>query len=281
MKIDAHQHFWKYDPAEYPWIQADWPIKRDFLPEHLAPELRSIDFDKSIAVQARQTWEETGWLLDLAEKNSIIAGVVGWGDLRSPKFEESLQSFVRNKKLVGLRHVVQDEPDDNFMLGADFLRGLSLLRKYNLVYDILIYPRQLPAAIKLVRQFPDQVFVLDHIAKPQIREQVLEPWATQMQELASAQNVYCKLSGMVTEAKWQHWKPVDFRPYLDLVLERFGPARLMIGSDWPVALNGAKDYATTTNLVLDYISKLSVAEQSAICGQTASKAYSLATNGTG
>ena len=280
MKIDAHQHFWKYDPAEYPWIQPDWPIRRDFLPEHLAPELRKVGFDASIAVQARQTWEETRWLLELADQNEIIAGVVGWGDLRAPNFEQLLEPYASNPKLVGIRHVVQDEPDDDFMLGKDFLRGIGHLKKYNLAYDILIYPKQLPAAIQLVNKFPDQVFVLDHIAKPIIRENLLEPWRTQIREFASAQNVYCKLSGMVTEAKWQDWTTEDFQPYLETVFDCFGPQRLMIGSDWPVALNGAANYETAMRVVLDFVWRLSENEQHLITGQTALNAYFLKQTGT-
>lgn len=273
VKIDSHQHFWKYDPEQYPWIQPGWPIKRDFLPEDLAPELKNIGFDGSIAVQARQTLEETKWLLQLAKDYPIVAGVVGWVDLRGEEVEKQLEEFADDRRLVGVRHVVQEEPDDYFMVREPFLNGISKLRKYGLAYDILIYPKQLPSAIQLVKKFPEQIFILDHIGKPNIRVRQLDPWRIQVQNLANCPNVYCKVSGMVTEAEWQRWKPADIRPYLDVVFDSFGPERLMIGSDWPVALNAAKGYGETMGLVLDYIEELSQTEQEQVCGKTALEAY--------
>ena len=273
MRIDAHQHFWNYTPADYGWISDNMaPLRRNFLPQDLQPLLAAEGFDGSIAVQARQSLEETRWLLELAAHNEIVKGVVGWVDLRSPDLAAQLHQFAQNPKLVGVRHVVQDEPDDNFMLGAEFRRGIARLRDYDLAYDILVFPRQLPAAIKLVREFPDQRFVLDHIAKPAIAKGRLEPWQRDIQELAKSPNVFCKLSGMVTEANWYTWKPEDFRPYLDVVLNTFTPARLMIGSDWPVCTASAP-YSRTIGLVRDYIGALTSDEQQSILGECCSRFY--------
>src|ERR1051326_1162002 len=213
MRLDAHQHFWMFDPPQYSWIQAEWPICRDFLPDDLAPALGQCGIEGCIAVQARQTLEETRWLVDLAKQHSFIKGVVGWVDLRSDAIEEQLSTLSIDPKLVGVRHVVQDEPDDRFMLNAKFMRGISMLAQFHLTYDILITPRQLPAAIELVKSFPKQAFVVDHLAKPLIRQGILSPWREQIQDLAQSQNVFCKVSGMVTEADWALWKPADFGPY--------------------------------------------------------------------
>jgi L-fuconolactonase len=273
MRLDAHQHFWKYSTAEYGWINDKMAgLRRDFLPQDLQPLLAAEGFDGSIAVQARQTLEETRWLLELAAHNDIVRGVVGWVDLRSPDLSANLHQFAQNPKLVGVRHVVQDEPDDEFMLRSDFRRGIGRLHEYDLAYDILIFPRQLPAAAKLVREFPDQRFVLDHIAKPLIAEGRIEPWDLGLRELAKAGNVCCKLSGMVTEARWDDWKPADFRPYLDTVLDAFGSARLMVGSDWPVC-SVAGGYGRAIGLVRDYIGQLTSSEQEAILGGNCARFY--------
>jgi L-fuconolactonase len=240
MRLDSHQHFWKYDPAQYPWMTEKLArLKRDYLPADLAPLLKAANFDGCIAVQARQTVEESRWLLQLADENPIIKGVVGWVDLRADNVERDLAGLARHPKFVGVRHVAQDEPDDRFLMREDFLRGIAKLQSFNLAYDILIFPKQLPAAIELVRRFPEQRFVLDHIAKPQIKDRLFEPWATQIRELAQYQNVFCKISGLVTEADWQTWQPADLEPYLNIVAEAFGPDRLMFGSDWPVCLLAA------------------------------------------
>jgi L-fuconolactonase len=237
VKIDSHQHFWEYDPTQYPWITDKLArIRRSFLPPDLEPELKAAGLDGCIAVQARQTLEENRFLLGLADRYPFIKGVVGWVDLRAEDVERQLEEFSRHPKFVGVRHVAQDEPDDRFLVGKEFLRGISKLKQFDLAYDILIFPKQLPAAVELVNRFPEQRFVLDHIAKPNIREQVMEPWRTQIRELAKASNVTCKFSGMVTEAKWETWKEEDFQPYLDVVAEAFGFERLMFGSDWPVCL---------------------------------------------
>jgi L-fuconolactonase len=273
MRLDAHQHFWNYSPEDYGWINDNMAaLRRNFLPQDLEPLLASEGFDGSIAVQARQSLEETRWLLKLAAANDIVKGVVGWVDLRSPDLPAQLDQFADNSKFVGVRHVVQDEPDDNFMLGSEFRRGIARLREYNLAYDILIYPRQLSAAIKLVREFPDQHFVLDHIAKPLIAEGRMDSWDRDIKELAKFENVFCKLSGMVTEARWHDWKPGDFRPYLDVVVNTFGPSRLMIGSDWPVCTASAP-YSRTMALVRDYIGTLTPDEQHSMLGECCSRFY--------
>ncbi|MBL9175960.1 MAG: amidohydrolase family protein [Verrucomicrobiales bacterium] len=239
MKLDSHQHFWRYDAGQYPWIPAGSPLQRDWLPADLAALQAPLGFGGSIAVQARQSLAESHWLLGLADADPRILGVVGWVDLQSDSVEESLAALAAHPKFVGVRHVVQDEPDDRFMLRPAFLRGLGRLRAHGLTYDLLVYPRQLPAAIEVVRQFPEQPFVLDHIAKPLIRDGVVAPWCERIRELARFPNVCCKVSGMVTEADHRSWKPDQFLPYLDWVLEAFGPGRLMFGSDWPVCLLAA------------------------------------------
>lgn len=272
MKLDSHQHFWRHDAEQYPWMKPEWPIRRDFLPPDLKPLLDAAGLDGSIAVQARQTLQENRFLLDLAAGHPLIQGVVGWVDLCSDRVEEQLAEFARHPKFVGVRHVVQDEPDDAFMLRREFRRGIRKLRQFGLAYDILIYPRQLPAAIKLVGEFPEQSFVLDHIAKPPIKAGIFSPWREKIRELAGFPNVHCKVSGMVTEADWANWKPEDFRPYLDVVFEAFGMGRLMYGSDWPVALL-AGDYARVVELARGYVTALSPAEQAAFFGGNAARFY--------
>lgn len=273
MKIDAHQHFWKYDSHEYPWIDdVKAALRRDYLPADLVREQTPLGYDGSIVVQARQTLEETRWLLELAENDPRIHGVVGWVDLQSSAVREQLATFTKHPKLLGVRHVVQDEPDDNFMLRPEFLRGIAALTEFGLVYDVLIFPKQLPAAIELARRFPAQPFVLDHIAKPFIKDRIFTPWTELIRELAACSNVHCKISGMVTEADWHGWQSADFTPYLDVVLEAFGPSRLMIGSDWPVCLLAA-DYPKTMKLAEDYFARLTPAEQGKIFGANALDFY--------
>ncbi len=275
MRIDAHQHFWQYNPAEHNWMTADMAVlKRDFLPPDLKPLLESVQMDGSIAVQACQSFAEARWLLRLADNYHFIRGVVGWVDLLSPQLPAQLAEIARHPRLVGIRHVVQDEPDDNFMLRPDFQRAIAQLADFGLTYDVLVYPRQLPAAVKLVEAFPRQPFVLDHIAKPLIAEGKLEPWETDLRALANLPNICCKLSGMVTEARWKAWQPGDFRRYLDIVFEAFGPARLMIGSDWPVCTLSA-DYATAMGIVTDFVQPLSPSEQAGILGGNCARFYGL------
>ena len=274
-KIDAHQHFWLYNPAEHAWMTDEMAaIRRDFLPPDLKPLLDRLGFDGCVAVQVRQNVEETRWLLELAGRHDFIRGVVGWVDLRSPGLTSRLAEFAGREKLVGVRHIVQDEPDDEFMLREDFRRGIAHLNELDLTYDVLIYPRQLRAAIRLVEEFPDQRFVLDHIAKPPIAEGKREPWATGLRQLALCPNLYCKLSGMVTEARWKAWQAPDFRPYLDVVFEAFGPERLMIGSDWPVCTLSAS-YEAAMGVVLDYVAQLPPARQNGILGANCAHFYRL------
>ena len=274
MHIDAHQHFWIYNRREYDWIdEAMASIRRDFLPADLKPQLETNGFQGSVLVQVRQTLEETSWLLELAENNPFILGVVGWVDLRSPRLRAELEFFAGKSKLVGIRHIVQGESDD-FLLQADFLRGISTLEEFDLSYDILIYTKHLPIAAEFVRRFPRQPFVLDHQAKPPIKSGAVDAWARGMRELASFPNVYAKLSGLVTEADWQAWKPEDLRPYLDVAFECFGPRRLMIGSDWPVCTVSAS-YARVVNLVKDYLSAYAAEERQAVMGGTATKFWRL------
>lgn len=274
MRLDSHQHFWKFNPAEYGWMQPDWPIRCDFLPSDLQPLLNQHRLDGSIAVQARQTIEESGWLLSLADQSPLIKGVVGWVDLRSDRVEEQLAELAPHPRFVGVRHVVQDEPDDRFMLRPDFIRGISKLKQFDLTYDLLVFPQQLPAAIELVRQFPEQAFVLDHIAKPRIRDGTLSPWREHIRELAQAPNVCCKVSGLVTEADWVSWKAEDFRPFLDIIFESFGEARLMFGSDWPVCLL-AGSYERVFELVEEYVQQLNAEGRAKFLGENAARFYGI------
>jgi L-fucono-1,5-lactonase len=273
MRLDSHQHFWRYKPDEHTWMSAQMDsLKRDFLPNDLAPLLSSLGFDGCVAVQARQCLEETRWLLELAEEHDFIAGVVGWVDLRSDRLAQQLQRFATHSKFSGVRHVVHDETDHAFMLQPAFRRGIAQLRDFNLTYDLLLFPKHLPVAIELAREFPEQPFVLDHIAKPLIKEGGLSPWRDDLCELASFPNIYCKLSGMVTEAEWGRWNPEIFQPYLDVVFDAFGPSRLMIGSDWPVCTLSA-DYSVTMCLVLSYLQQFSSEIQSAILGDNCARFY--------
>lgn len=276
MKIDSHQHYWHFNTADYGWMGENMSvIKRDFLPTDLLPELKSIDFDGSVAVQARQSLQETNWLLQLADEHPHIKGVVGWLDLQSVQAEEQIAAFAKHPKAVGVRHVIHDEEDVDFMLRPAFIRGVKLLEKYNLAYDILIFPKHLTNTIKFVKQFSDkQIFVVDHIAKPLIKEGILSLWKEEITALAKFPNVYCKVSGMVTEADWNNWKPENIRPYLDVVMEAFGPERIMIGSDWPVCLVAGK-YSTVMQVVIDYISTFTEKEQALILGENAVKAYGI------
>jgi len=275
MKIDSHQHFWKYNTAEYGWINDEMRmLKNDFLPDHLNKELNTIGFDGSVAVQARQSLDETNWLLELAKKNKFIKGVVGWVDLCSPDIQKQLDEFAGHSKSVGVRQVIHDEPDDNYILRSDFINGIRQLERFGLSYDILIFPKHLTNAIKFVKQFPYQIFILDHIAKPFIKDKIFSPWKEDIAKLAKLPNVFCKLSGMTTEANWEQWNPLDIKPYLDIVFKAFGTNRLMIGSDWPVCTLTGR-YLQIMGIVIDYIKTLSVSEQSQILGENAEKAYQL------
>lgn len=274
MKIDAHHHFWHYNTQDYGWISDEMAVlRRDFLPADLKPELDRAGIDRVVSVQARQCVEETEWLLKLAEGNDFIAGVIGWLPIASPDFPALLEKFAANPKLRAIRHVVQDEPDDRFILGEAFNRGIDRLLSTHLVYDILIFERHLPYAIEFVKNHsPEQVFVLDHIAKPKIAAGEMQPWADNLRKLAAFSNVYCKLSGLVTEADIHNWIPDQLRPYVETVLDAFGPERVMFGSDWPVC-TCATNYSAWRGLVGEFISRLSENEQAQIMGETALKAY--------
>jgi L-fuconolactonase len=276
--IDAHQHFWRYSPEEYPWIGAGMErIARDFLVADLEAVARPEGVGGSVAVQARQSLAETRWLLELAAAHPFIHGVVGWVDLRSEQVGEQLTEFADRRlhqKFVGVRHVVQDEPDPRFLLGEAFVRGLRQLPAFGLTYDLLLYPPQLPAAETLAGMLPEQPFVLDHLAKPQVKTGEIAEWRRDIEALARHENVSCKVSGLVTEATWQGWKPADFRPYLDVVLAAFGPERLMVGSDWPVCLV-AGSYADVIGIAREFFSGLTPAEQEQIAGGTARRVYGL------
>jgi len=277
VRIDAHQHFWRYSPAEYPWIGAGMErLARDHLPADLAPLAKAAGIGGTVAVQARQSPAETRWLLDLAEGDPFIAGVVGWVDLRSPAVGDELAAFAGRRKLVGVRHVVQDEPDPRFLLGEAFGRGLEQLHQHGLAYDLLLHPPQLPAATELAGRMPGQPFVLDHLAKPRVKAGELEPWRRDIEALARRPNVSCKVSGLVTEAAWRQWRRADFAPYLDVVLAAFGPERLLFGSDWPVCLLAA-DYPDVVGIAEDFFSRLAAAEREAIFGGNAIRFYGLGT----
>jgi len=275
MRIDAHQHFWRYNASEYDWIDDSMAcLRRDFLSEDLRLELDAAGFDGAIAVQTRQTLEETRWLLELAATAPCVLGIVGWVDLRSPDVRPQLSEFVGNPKFLGVRHIVQSEPDDHFLLQPEFLRGVGALEEFDLTYDILIYPRHLPVAAEFVKRFPRQRFVLDHLAKPPIKSGNLHPWESGVRELAKHQNVFCKLSGLVTEADRNDWKPPHIKPYLDVALECFGPDRLMIGSDWPVCMVAAS-YSQVMKLVVEYLDPYPEGVRNAVLGGNAEKFWKL------
>ena len=275
MIIDSHQHFWNYEAEKHSWIDDKMSvIRRDFLSDDLQKVFDENGVDACVAVQADQTTEETDFLISLAENNNFIKGVVGWVDLRSESIEEDLLKYKKYDVVKGFRHVVQEEQDHNFMLRPEFLNGIELLGKYDLCYDILIFPHQLGAALELVKKFPNQKFVIDHIAKPYIKDGFFEGWAVMMREIAKNQKVYCKISGMITEADYKTWTPEQVHPYMKLVLESFGAGRVMYGSDWPVCLV-AGNYSIVKALVTDFISDLSQEQQNAIMGGNAAKFYNL------
>ena len=273
--IDAHHHLWRYTPEEYGWIDEEMKtLQRDFLPRHLYAEIAAAGIDGTVAVQARQTLEETRWLLDLAEKSEAIRGVVGWAPIAGEDFPACMEEFDGRTKLKGLRHVIQGEKDEHYILREDFNSGIRTMLGSGLVYDVLIYERHLPQTIDFVDEHPEQVFVLDHIAKPLIGLGQLEPWATRMRELGKRENVWCKLSGMVTEADWKAWSAMTLKPYLDVAVESFGPARLMAGSDWPVCLV-ASGYAQWWEVLRGYFASFSEPEQATVFGGTAIEVYGL------
>jgi len=275
LRIDAHHHLWRYTTEEYSWIDDRMSVlQRDFTPTDLASEMAASGVYSSVAVQARQTLEETHWLLALAAKYSFIQGVTGWAPITSESFPETLETLQANPLLKGLRHVVQAEPD-GFLEADAFNRGIDAISRTNLIYEVLIFARQLPEAIRFVDRHPNQVFVLDHIAKPDIANNGFASWEPAFRELAKRQNVCCKLSGMVTEADWQTWTPELLAPYFETVLETFGPSRLMIGSDWPV-INVACSYTRWWQVITQWLAPLAAGEREQIEGKTAARVYRLA-----
>jgi len=276
MRIDSHQHFWRYSPAEYGWMDDRMTrIQRDFLPQDLAPLLAACGLDGAVAVQARSSLEETRFLLELAREHDCVKGVVGWADLCALDLDAVLDELCQEPLLRGLRHVVQDEPDDDFLRREDFQAGVRKLAARGLVYDSLIYPRQLDAAVAFAAALPDQPFVLDHLAKPDIAGARTDNWRGGFRGLAAMDHVLCKVSGMVTEAKWNAWQPDDFRAYMDEALDAFGIDRLMFGSDWPVALLAADGYQDVYQLVADWAQQLSEDEQAKLFGGNAARFYGL------
>ena len=275
LRIDSHQHFWKYDPVRYDWIDDNMSvIQKDFLPEDLEPILKANRFDGCITVQSHQSEQENEFQLANADEHDFIKGVVGWIDLRSPKIEERLAYYQQFEKLKGFRHVLQGESQRDFMLRPDFLKGISMLKKYSYTYDILILPDQLKYTTEFVSQFPDQRFVIDHIAKPNIEQKELKDWEKDIKVVAAFENVHCKVSGLVTEADWRNWQPADFNNYLEVVTNSFGTKRLMYGSDWPVC-KVAADYGQVVNIVKDYFSAFSQTEQQAFFGGNAIEFYNI------
>lgn len=274
-RIDAHQHFWKYEPAAFSWIEPDqYVLQRDFMPDDLIAEMKKAGYHYSVAVQARSSTEETRWLLALSDQYPSILGVVGWVDLLSEKLHDQLTAFSAYERFKGVRHVVQDESDDQFLLSTSFLDGITLLREFKLVYDLLIYPRQLSAAVEFASRFPRQRIVLDHLAKPDIRSRQFEPWASHMKDLATLPNVVVKISGLITEADHKAWKPSDIWPYLEFAWEQFGENRLIFGSDWPVC-RLAGSYAQVSCLAEGFFEQFPQSVQKKVFADNARRIYLL------
>ncbi len=275
--IDAHQHFWKLDlPFDYSWLDAPElaPIRRDYLPEDLLPHLKNCGVDFTVFVQTQHDVEENRWVLGLAERYPFIAGVVGWVDLASPRCEAQIEEFRQHPKFVGVRHITQDEPDDDFIVRPEVLRGLKVLQKHGVPFDLLFYVKHLRHAVTVAREVPELPLVIDHLSKPRIRDHAFEDWEPHFRAAARCPNVYCKLSGMVTEADWKNWTPDDLKPYVDIALECFGPQRCMFGSDWPVC-ELAASYEQVFRTLDDLISGLGPDERAAILGGTAQRFYRL------
>jgi L-fuconolactonase len=275
--IDAHQHFWQLSqPFDYRWLDAPAhaPIKRDFLPEHLEPHLRAAGVRRSIFVQTQHNVQENRWALGLAERHDFLAGVVGWVDLAAPDCERQLLEFTGHPKFVGVRHVTQDEPDDDFIVRADVLRGLAVLEKHGVPFDLLFYVKHLRHVPALARRLPNLRMVIDHLAKPRVRDRATDDWLPHFRAAAAFPNVFCKLSGLVTEADWRHWTVADLRPYVQTALECFGPQRCLYGSDWPVC-ELAAPYERVHHALREAVSPLSAAERDLIFGATARQFYRL------
>ncbi|MCO6489987.1 MAG: amidohydrolase family protein [Phaeodactylibacter sp.] len=275
MIIDAHHHLWKYQPEEYPWIsEALNPLMKDFLPEALEKVLQKNSIRYCVAVEARATEKENEFLIALARKHAFIKGVVGWLDLRAEGLEEKLEHYAQFPVLKGFRYNVQEETDNNFLLRPGWLKGMEAFGKYHFTFDLLVYPHQLGAALELARRFPGQKFVIDHLAKPYVKDGYFDGWAILMKALSELPNVWCKVSGMVTEADWKNWKYEDFLPYLSHVFECFGAKRLMFGSDWPVCLLAAS-YRQVKDIVENFLAPLSAEDKQSIWADTAIDFYQL------
>ncbi len=273
--IDAHHHLWKYNTRDYTWMDDSMSVlKHDYLPDDLESEFKHTGIRGTVVVQARQNLEETSWLLEQADQYSFIQGVVGWVDLRSMELGKELEEFVVHPKLVGVRHVIHDEADDDFMLRPDFIKGIAQLEAFDLTYDLLLFPRHLERAIKLVEKFPRQRFVLDHLGKPMIKAGIMEPWKSDITRLAAMPNVWCKLSGMVTEADHKQWQYKDLLPYMEVALDSFGPERIMLGSDWPVC-KLAGEYSEVVKIVQEFIEALKLRDKERILYQNAIDCYQL------
>jgi L-fuconolactonase len=277
MIIDAHQHFWQFSqPFDYSWMDAPElaKIKRDFLPNDLAERIEKVGVDKTVFVQTQHNVQENRWVLELAEKHEFIAGVVGWVDLASEQCEEQLSEFIDNPKFVGIRHITQDEADDDFAVRPEIIRGMKILQKHQIPFDLLFFVKHLKHAATLAKELPGLPMVIDHLAKPRIKDQALDDWLDNFKAAAKFPNVYCKLSGMVTEADWINWKPSDLKLYVETALEAFGPERLMFGSDWPVC-ELAATYEQVHSALVQTVGPLSKAENAQIFGETATRFYNL------
>ncbi len=275
MRIDAHQHFWNYDPAKHSWMNDEMGIlKTDFYPTDLKPLLKNCKIDGCVAVQANQAEVENDFLLDLAAQNDFIKGIVGWVDLRAENVSDRLEYYTQFSEIKGFRHVLHDEPDLDFMLRMPFLNGIAQLNQFGYTYDLLIFPEHLSNATRLVDIFPNQPFVIDHIAKPAIRKEEIKNWQNDLKSIAKRENVFCKISGMVTEAQWKNWQKNDFKQYLDSVINAFGINRVMYGSDWPVCTLSAS-YQEQFEIVEDYFSAFSTTEQANFFGNTTTQFYNL------
>jgi L-fuconolactonase len=279
LTIDAHQHFWQLSrawPFDYSWLDAQQltPIRRDYVPDDLAPQIAAVGVDRTILVQTQHHLEENRWALKLAERHPFIAGVVGWVDLTSPVCEDELLKFKVHPKFVGVRHVTQDEMDDDFIVSEPVIGGLQVLERHDVPFDLLFYVKHLHHVPELTRRLPQLRMVIDHLSKPHIKDRRLDDWLPHFKAAAKCPNVYCKLSGMITEADWQRWTVDDLKPYVRAAVECFGPERLMFGSDWPVC-ELAGTYAQVHGALVEALGPLSAAEHARIFGETAREFYRL------
>ena len=274
--IDAHQHFWQLGRFDYSWLDAAElsVIRRDYLPEHLKPKIDKAGITQTIFVQTQHNTDENRWVLDLAKQHDWIAGVVGWVDLASPDCESQLAEFKDHPKFVGIRHVTQDEPDDNFIVNERVLNGLRILERHSVPFDLLFYVKHLHHAKTLGKKLPNLPMVIDHLSKPEIKKQNFDPWKKDLLAAAEFPNVFCKLSGMVTEADWNNWKPADLKPYVETAIDAFGPQRCMFGSDWPVC-ELAASYQQVVSTLSEIVGSISDTEKQQIFGETAKSFYRL------